>query len=67
MGQCGRRISRVSWYWSTQGTDHEAFNRRLRDRKIAASCRRGRIRISPHCYNNADDLERLENGACRKA
>lgn len=43
-----------------EGTDHEAFNRRLRDQKIAASCRRGRIRISPHVYNNADDLERLE-------
>jgi cysteine desulfurase/selenocysteine lyase len=37
----------------------EAFARRVRDRGIALACRRGRVRISPHIYNNADDLARL--------
>jgi cysteine desulfurase/selenocysteine lyase len=39
--------------------DPNAFARRLRDRGIALACRRGRVRISPHIYNNADDLGRL--------
>ena len=41
------------------GVDPEAFARDVRDRGIALSCRRGRVRISPHIYNNADDLGRL--------
>ena len=41
------------------GVDHEAFARDLRGRGIALACRRGRVRVSPHMYNNDDDLERL--------
>jgi cysteine desulfurase/selenocysteine lyase len=41
------------------GVDPEAFARDLRAQGIALACRRGRVRISPHIYNNADDLDRL--------
>jgi selenocysteine lyase/cysteine desulfurase len=42
------------------GTDPNEAARRLRERSVAAACRRGRLRISPHMYNNDDDLARLE-------
>ena len=41
------------------GIDPEAFATNARQQGIALACRRGRVRISPHIYNNADDLERL--------
>jgi selenocysteine lyase/cysteine desulfurase len=41
------------------GVDPDAFVRRLRGVGIALACRRGRVRVSPHVYNNEDDLERL--------
>jgi selenocysteine lyase/cysteine desulfurase len=41
------------------GVDPNAFARRVRGRGIALASRRGRVRVSPHMYNNSDDLDRL--------
>jgi selenocysteine lyase/cysteine desulfurase len=41
------------------GLDPDGFARQARSRGIALSSRRGRVRISPHVYNDATDLERL--------
>jgi selenocysteine lyase/cysteine desulfurase len=44
------------------GVDPDRAARRLRERGVAVASRRGRLRISPHVYNNDDDLRRLEEG-----
>jgi selenocysteine lyase/cysteine desulfurase len=44
------------------GVDPNAAVAHLRARGVAAACRRGRLRFSPHIYNNSDDLARLEEG-----
>jgi selenocysteine lyase/cysteine desulfurase len=44
------------------GVDPSATVRRLRGRGVAVACRRGRLRISPHVYNDDDDLRRLADG-----
>jgi selenocysteine lyase/cysteine desulfurase len=41
------------------GVDPDAFVRMARTRGVALACRRGRVRVSPHLYNNEDDLDRL--------
>jgi selenocysteine lyase/cysteine desulfurase len=41
------------------GVDPAAFVRDLRKAGIALACRRGRVRVSPHAYNDAADLGRL--------
>jgi selenocysteine lyase/cysteine desulfurase len=41
------------------GVDPHHAVRVLRREGIVASCRRGRLRLSPHVYNNDDDLARL--------
>ena len=43
------------------GVDPEAFALRAHDLGIVLACRRGRVRISPHIYNNSDDLGRLSD------
>jgi selenocysteine lyase/cysteine desulfurase len=44
------------------GTDPAAAARSLRDRGVVVANRRGRLRVSPHVYNNDDDLLRLADG-----
>jgi len=44
------------------GTDPNTAARMLRDSRIVVSSRRGRLRISPHMYNNEKDLDRLRIG-----
>ena len=38
--------------------DPEAASRRLRDARVAHSLREGAIRLSPHCYNSREEIER---------
>jgi cysteine desulfurase / selenocysteine lyase len=41
------------------GMDPKRAAAELRRQKVVASCRRGRLRFSPHFYNDTDDLEKL--------
>jgi selenocysteine lyase/cysteine desulfurase len=44
---------------SLPGRDPVELAQRLRDRGILVSARQGRLRVSPHFYNNESDLESL--------
>jgi selenocysteine lyase/cysteine desulfurase len=43
------------------GIDASATARALREQKVVVAARHGRLRISPHFYNDDEDLTRLEN------
>lgn len=47
------------------GMDASAAARALREQKVVIAARHGRLRISPHFYNDEEDLSRLE-GALKK-
>jgi len=42
------------------GKDASALPIALRERQVAVAARKGRLRVSPHFYNNEQDIERLE-------
>jgi len=44
------------------GVDPNEVVKTLKSQGIAAACRRGKLRFSPHLYNNEDDLRRLREG-----
>ncbi len=44
------------------GVDPSALARALRSRGVVVASRRGRLRVSPHVYNDGNDLERLAAG-----
>ena len=47
------------------GSDNNAVARALRAQGVSISCRRGKLRVSPHLYNGDDDLDRLRDGLGR--
>jgi|HubBroStandDraft_6_1064221.scaffolds.fasta_scaffold148895_2 cysteine desulfurase/selenocysteine lyase len=47
------------------GMDASATARKLREEKIVLAARHGRLRVSPHFYNDDGDLKRLESALKR--
>jgi len=45
-----------------EGRDVSQLARALKEDRILVAARRGNLRVSPHFYNNEEDLERLRSG-----
>ena len=43
------------------GKDASLIARALLEQKVVVAARHGRLRISPHFYNDEEDLKRLES------
>jgi selenocysteine lyase/cysteine desulfurase len=50
-----------------EGVDPDAVAKLLRNEGVIVSCRRGKLRISSHLYNDDSDLGRLQDGLARSA
>jgi cysteine desulfurase/selenocysteine lyase len=48
------------------GADVRQLKRRCRDEGIAINQRAGRVRVSPHCYNSHEEIDRLLDVLIRK-
>ncbi len=42
-----------------EGRDVPAISRRLKEQRIVVSARHGFLRVSPHMYNNEEDIDRF--------
>jgi cysteine desulfurase/selenocysteine lyase len=42
------------------GCDASSLARRLAERRVVVAARQGNLRVSPHFYNDENDLDRLE-------
>ena len=57
--------SRAEGEWSgivsltAPGGDARALVRRCRDEGLVINLRSGRLRVSPHCYNTPEEIDRL--------
>jgi selenocysteine lyase/cysteine desulfurase len=44
-----------------EGRDISALAKALKEQRVLVAARRGQLRVSPHFYNNAQDLQKLSN------
>ena len=58
----GRVVTPADWHGpmlAVASTDEHAHVAALEERHVVTSCRDGNVRISPHCYNDPADMERV--------
>jgi len=53
----GEKSGIISFRHPVGGRDYEAYTEDLQKRKIVVSARGGGVRVSPHFYNNEDDID----------